>query len=93
MDFLDINRKTFRRLSNFCSAKLISLVLDGFGKDKIRINESNRGNDTWDVTSFVHNEDGLLLEKMKVLCAFDHLLGNILYRCHSFSHNIAFYYK
>lgn len=79
MDFLEIKRKTFRRLSNYCSAELLSLVFNVFGQDRIKIDDSNTCSDNWRVTEFVENEDGLLLEKMKVLCAFDHLFGNILY--------------
>lgn len=79
MDYLEIKRKTFRRLSNFCSAELLSLVFNAFGQDRIKIDDSDTCSDNWCVTEFVNNEDGLLLEKMKVLCAFDHLLGNIQY--------------
>lgn len=79
MDYLQIKRRTFRKLSSFCSPDLLSCVFDNFGQEKVKIDESNNCDDIWVIDDFV-NDTALFLEKMKVLRVFDYLLGEIIYQ-------------
>jgi len=79
MDYLQIKRRTFRKLSSFCSPDLLSCVFDNFGQEKVKIDESNNCDDIWVIDDFV-NDTALFLEKMKVLRVFDFLLGEIIYQ-------------
>lgn len=79
MKKLLIKRNTFTKLEYYCSKELLSSVLSTFGNDNIEIDETDVCEDRWDITDFIKNEGILLLDKLKVIYTFDHLLGDIIY--------------
>lgn len=79
MEKLIIKRNTFSKLNNYCSTELLSSVLSTYGNDNIEIDETDVCEDRWEITDFIKNEDISLLDKLKVICVFDHLLGDIIY--------------
>ena len=76
---LQIKRKTFNKLNNYCSPELIKTLFDDLGVDNILIDEGNNCDDIWDVTSYIQ-QDSNLLEKAKLIRVFDYLLGKTIYK-------------
>ena len=80
MDKLQIKRETLHELCSFCSLDLINRVFDSFGRNNIKIDDSNQCEDVWDATEYLNNDVIPFIDKMKVLRVFDQLLGMIVYQ-------------
>ena len=76
---LQIKRHTYNRLTKYSSESLLSLVFTDFGYANIEIDDSQTCEDRWDITDFIDNGNIPLLEKLKVIFIFDHLLGHVIY--------------